>query len=355
MRLIKFIFIILIISAITYLTIQKSDLFQETTIEKWNYTMPKESKLKSKDIPEERKLSKTFQGDLFDWIGKTSEALLNKMGEPKSQDLSAYGYTWWVYKDSNDQYIQFGIKDDKIVTIFAAGEDLGTDPLKIGQKYDSVKDEFHFDDKVNYRHGVSTYQFELTTKDLKKQPLIKVTDNVFVQLYFDTFNERLTSLRILDGDVLLKHRPYQMVYRGSLEEPKKLSDDKWLEVEKGMEQQIFDITNVIRKAYDKNELKWEESVREVAFLHSKDMEENDYFSHHNLDGGGLKERLADKDIFYSAAGENIAAEYSDAPAVVAGWLNSEEHRDALLNESYTHLGVGVYRLYYTQNFLTKYE
>src|SRR5699024_8073143 len=211
------------------------------------------------------------------------------------------------------------------------------------------------DVKVNYRHGVSTYQFELTNKDLKKQPLIKDKDNVFVQLYFDTFNKRLKSLIIIYGDVLLKHRPYQMVYSISLDETKELSDDKWLKVEKGMEKQIFDITNVLRKTYDKNELKWEESVREVAFLHSKDMEENDYFSHHNLDGGGLKERLADKNIFFSAAGENIAAGYSDAPAVVAGWLNSEEHRDALLNESYTHLRVGVYRLYYTQKFLTKYE
>src|SRR5690625_4641165 len=135
MRLFKFIFIILIISAITYLASQKSDLFQEATKNKWNYTMPKERKLKSKDITEESMLSKTLQDDLIDWIGKTSGGLLNKMGSPKSQDLSAYGYTWWVYKDSNDQYIQFGIKDDKIVTIFAAGEDLGTDPLKIGQRY----------------------------------------------------------------------------------------------------------------------------------------------------------------------------------------------------------------------------
>ncbi|MFB4475823.1 CAP domain-containing protein, partial [Oceanobacillus caeni] len=32
---------------------------------------------------------------------------------------------------------------------------------------------------------------------------------------------------------------------------------------------------------------------------------------------------------------------------------SEGHREALLSEDYTHIGVGVYRLYYTQNFLAQ--
>ncbi|MDY0396277.1 CAP domain-containing protein [Virgibacillus halophilus] len=36
-----------------------------------------------------------------------------------------------------------------------------------------------------------------------------------------------------------------------------------------------------------------------------------------------------------------------------GWLNSKGHREALLNKDYTNLGVGVYKFYYTQNFLAK--
>jgi Uncharacterized protein with SCP/PR1 domains len=42
-------------------------------------------------------------------------------------------------------------------------------------------------------------------------------------------------------------------------------------------------------------------------------------------------------------------------AVMEGWLNSEGHRETLLNEQYNYLGVGVHRLYYTQNFLLKHE
>ncbi|MGK0698226.1 CAP domain-containing protein [Priestia flexa] len=52
------------------------------------------------------------------------------------------------------------------------------------------------------------------------------------------------------------------------------------------------------------------------------------------------------------AGENIASNYTDGPAAVEGWLNSEGHRKALLNNDFTHLGVGVYEKFYTQNFIT---
>lgn len=60
-------------------------------------------------------------------------------------------------------------------------------------------------------------------------------------------------------------------------------------------------------------------------------------------------------ISFKVAGENIAAQYVDGLAAVEGWLNSEGHRVNLLDESYSHLGVGVYQRYYTQNFMIPYE
>lgn len=38
-------------------------------------------------------------------------------------------------------------------------------------------------------------------------------------------------------------------------------------------------------------------------------------------------------------------------AVVEAWLNSRSHRQTLLNAELTHLGVGVYKRHYTQNFI----
>ncbi len=58
-------------------------------------------------------------------------------------------------------------------------------------------------------------------------------------------------------------------------------------------------------------------------------------------------------VAYQTAGENIAANYTDGPAVVEGWLNSKGHREAILNKDYSHLGVGVFQKYYTQNLYFK--
>ena len=144
-----------------------------------------------------------------------------------------------------------------------------------------------------------------------------------------------------------------MTYRGSIPAEPDFTQEEWRKIEKGMEQQVFLLSNVLRNRFNLTNLNWNQEVSEVAFNHSKDMNNNNYFSHFSQNGDGLKERLTDSGLFYVAAGENIAAQYADAAAVVEGWLNSEEHRDALLTKEYTHLGVGVYRFYYTQNFLAK--
>src|SRR5699024_9242832 len=207
--------------------------------------------------------------------------LMETMGEPVRKDLSAYGYIWWIYPDLKDQYIQFGVMDKKIVSIFATGKNLASEPIQVGQTYDEINNKLYFEKEVGYREGISTYRFQLSEEDMNLRPLVQISKNVFAQLYFDTFTNKLSSIRILNGDVLLKHRPYQLEYRGSLSEPNDLSEQDWLKVEEGMEQQIFDLTNIFREIHDKETLGWEKEASEVAFMHSKDMEENNYFSHYN--------------------------------------------------------------------------
>ena len=63
------------------------------------------------------------------------------------------------------------------------------------------------------------------------------------------------------------------------------------------------------------------------------------------------ERLNLEEIAYSAAGENIAWNYMDAPDAHEGWLNSMGHRKNVFKKEFTHLGVGVVEKYYTQNFI----
>ena len=100
-------------------------------------------------------------------------------------------------------------------------------------------------------------------------------------------------------------------------------------------------------------LKWDDKTAEAAFNHSKDMFETKDFSHTSKKYGSLADRLKAARIYYQSAGENIAANYTDGPAVVEGWLNSEGHRASMLNKYYTHLGVGVFQKYYTQDFIKR--
>src|SRR5690625_6686065 len=78
----------------------------------------------------------------------------------------------------------------------------------------------------------------------------------------------LSSVRILTADVLLQHRPYEVEYRGDLPEPTELSDEQWAKVESGMEQQIFDLTNVMRNQQEKSGLEREKSDRKSTRLNS---------------------------------------------------------------------------------------
>lgn len=312
------------------------------------FNMPQ---LKSKQ--QDKQLINYMNGDVFTWIDQTDEDLLEQLGEPNRKDVSAYDYTWWVYNIDETQYIQFGLEDNRIVTVYTTGDDISTEPFLTGNSYESLNQEYSFKDEVTYQNGLSFYTFILNEEDLLSQPLLKLSKDTFVQLYFDTITNELASLRLMTGDVLLRHRFYEMTYRGKLPEVLTELDDTWENIEVGLEKQIFDLTNIFRTRHEKDQLVWDETVGVVAYNHSRDMSDNNYFSHYGQDGSGLKERLGTEDIYYLAAGENIAAQHSDAPAAVHGWLNSEGHREALLNDDYNYLGVGVYRLYYTQNFIYK--
>ncbi|KGX88571.1 CAP domain-containing protein [Pontibacillus litoralis] len=306
------------------------------------------------DKQQEGSINDAYSSSIIKLMGQSEERIIEQFGQPVRRDETSYAYSWWIYKWA-DNYMQIGMQDGKVVTVYRIGEDLALPSIETGANFVDVWETFDAKQsqevEINNKRG--SFQLQLTEQDLKQRPLLHVQENIYMQLYFDTLNDALSSVRLVTDDVLLQHRSYEMYYRGTLPEVTPLSSKDWMEIETNTAQQVFDITNHIRKRWKQSPLKWDEQVASVAFQHSKDMKQNNYFSHIAQDGNGLKERLEKGEVRYLSAGENIAAQYPDAPAVVEGWLNSEGHREALLHESYTHLGVGVYRYYYTQNFIEK--
>ncbi|MBD8068420.1 CAP domain-containing protein [Bacillus sp. PS06] len=288
------------------------------------------------------------------YIGLEADEIEKLLGKPVRIDRSSYDYDWWIYNEDFEQYIQIGIEKDKVVTVYAIGDKLDLHPFKIGQSLKEIENNIPLTNKISFHAQNNSYRFELNETEMLKMPLVEL-DHVFVQLYFDTFTNKLSSVRYMNSETLVKQRPYELIYRGDLISAKELIDEEWKEVEKGNQAQILDITNVIRKRHDLPSLKWDKTTAEVAYNHSKDMNQNNYFSHKSPTTGGLADRLAEGEVIYQLAGENIAALYVDGIAAVEGWLNSEGHRETLLNEKFTHLGVGVFEKHYTQNFVQKWE
>ncbi|WP_198507841.1 CAP domain-containing protein [Bacillus sp. FJAT-45037] len=283
-------------------------------------------------------------------IGANKALIKENYGEPSRIDPSPYGYEWWVY-EKGSYYILIGIDEGVVVTTFTTSADLTKEDTYFGQTYQAMNEIFDIKPQVEVKVERGQYNYELTAGDLAMRPLVKI-DEAWAQLYFDVHTNQLSSIRFLDDETLMKQRPYSLSYRGSLPEVESLSDSEWEMVEKGQAKQIFTFTNVLRERHGLESLVWNEPVSSVAYLHSLDMEQESYFSHTSPTYGELSDRLDRRDVKYRLAGENIAAKYVDGLASVEGWLNSEGHRVNVLHEEFTELGVGVYRDYYTQNFMT---
>jgi len=287
---------------------------------------------------------------LISLVGKSTKELETELGEPMRVDLSAYGYDWWIYNESQNKYVQVGIENEKVVTVFAIGEGVNISPFQIGQSMVDIYASHFIDTIVSLNYEDSTYRFELSEEDINTRPLTQI-GKVYVQLYIDKFTGTLSSIRLMDAPTLIKLRPYELVYKGELlNTPFDMEVDEE-KLDRDNEKQIFDLTNIMRARFNLKVLNLDEKTSMVAYAHSVDMNESDEFSHSSKKYGELIDRLEAGEVVYQTASENIAANYMDAPAVVEGWLNSKDHRENLLNEDYTHIGIGVFNNYFTQNFI----
>ncbi len=117
-----------------------------------------------------------------------------------------------------------------------------------------------------------------------------------------------------------------------------------------VEQRVIELTNDARRQAGCPALAHNDKLRLAAYLHSKDMSDNDYFSHTGLDGSSPGDRVSRQGYGFRGWAENIAWGYRTPEAVVEGWMNSSGHRANILNCSLTEIGVGFHNYYWTQNF-----
>lgn len=105
------------------------------------------------------------------------------------------------------------------------------------------------------------------------------------------------------------------------------------------EQELVTLLNQERQKHNLPALKPVNSLFTAARRHSNDMARNNFFSHTGSDGSSPFTRMRDAGYYYRYAGENVAAGYSTAQAVVTAWMNSSGHRANILNGNFSELGL----------------
>jgi uncharacterized protein YkwD len=113
-----------------------------------------------------------------------------------------------------------------------------------------------------------------------------------------------------------------------------------LSVDEVAETEMFKKVNEERRKLAIEELIWDPTLVPVGRAHAKDMWERKYFSHYSPEGEDVGDRLKKANIDYSFAGENLALAPTTKSAHT-GLMNSEGHRQNILEPRFKRVGIGV--------------
>jgi uncharacterized protein YkwD len=85
---------------------------------------------------------------------------------------------------------------------------------------------------------------------------------------------------------------------------------------------------------------WNGQLYSAAVAHSRDMAENNYFSHASPRGDQAEQRVESVGYHWGSVGENIAAgERYTADTVVGGWLGSTGHCRNIMDADFNEVAV----------------
>ncbi len=118
-----------------------------------------------------------------------------------------------------------------------------------------------------------------------------------------------------------------------------------------LEREAMELVNEKRSAYGLDALTLSSELSVKARIKSQEMKDLGYFSHTSPTYGSPFDMMKALGIRYYSAGENIAMGYRSAEAVVSAWMNSTSHRENILSDRYTTMGIGYADGYWTQWFI----
>lgn len=104
---------------------------------------------------------------------------------------------------------------------------------------------------------------------------------------------------------------------------------------------IINITNEKRIENGSPVLKANFLLKKAAELKAADMVRKGYFAHTSPEGKTPWYWIDKVKYDYAYAGENLAINFVDSSNVVKSWMDSETHKENILNKNYTETGIAV--------------
>lgn len=274
-------------------------------------------------------------------IGTPFDTAIDVLGTPVETSLNEYGERWSIYHQDYHNFMMISYDEQRNVNALYTNDDLiaSTTGLQYGAHKEAIR-EAYGEPLTEIRKGPHVYILQ----NSEEFDLFQV-ENMYVYVFYDIHRDnQVTAVQLISKEL---ERQRQGIYAQASEALKA-----------GFEKQLFHLTNASRVRNGLAPLSWDDRVANTARKHSVDMAQHDYFSHENLQGLSPFDRLKADHLSFRAAGENLAYGQSSSIFAHEGLMNSIGHRENILLDKYSHLGVGVSfnekaHPYYTAKFLLK--
>lgn len=180
------------------------------------------------------------------FVGKNITELEEVLGAPREQIPTALGFDWRVYGDNEEDLVQAGVSDGKIITIVALGHADLLQPFKVGMNLTDIADITTLYSNFSFSYMEKEYELELTEEDMNYRPLVAFNNGTFAILQFNQATGKLLAVRYLNKMQLLQLMPYQL-NSGKLPELTLAENVDWESINKASTAQLLELINILRK------------------------------------------------------------------------------------------------------------
>ena len=273
-------------------------------------------------------------------LGMTYDEVLSRFGDPMDVLVSEYGFSWNIFHENFQNYIQIGIAGHRVVGLYTNSPRFSFRGISVGCTRTDVNMILETP-ITSIVKGNTRYRMDNMNKEQINMELF-CEDGMYITVFYDVFkNNSVTAIHIIEYET---EQAYDRLYGAASPE-----------LQESFELQNFYVTNALRVREGLSALYYHHDAESVARLHSAEMAENIYFSHSDLSDGTVADRLKQGGIRYRTAGENIAMGAQNSLYMHELLMNSEGHRKNILAD-FKEVGMGVAFSaedvpYLTQNFI----